>query len=163
MEKTGPLQFDVEKSKINWGTYFKDTMRTRGAASSQFEDYSGSGPRVVVRNAYGEKKVLEVAKNAREARARAETIANDYITLGASQWCERYDVPSSFMTSQTTADAASMVSGQTAADVSWERHGVQRKGEVPEEAQYRDEDLDEILTEMKIPIQNEPPTKDQSI
>jgi hypothetical protein len=98
MEETGPLQIGVEKSKVKWGTYFQDAIRTRGSASSQFEDYSGSGPSVVVQNAFGEKRVLETAKNMKEARARAAAIENDYKTLSAAQWCERYDVPASFVT-----------------------------------------------------------------
>jgi hypothetical protein len=98
MEETGPLQFGVEKSKIKWGTYFQNAIRTRGSASSQFEDYSGRGPSVVVQNALGEKRILEAAKNMKEARARAAAIENDYKTLGAAQWCERYDVPASFVT-----------------------------------------------------------------
>src|ERR1035438_3653308 len=38
------LRFGVEKAKINWGSFFQDMMRSgRGAASSQFENYSGQG------------------------------------------------------------------------------------------------------------------------
>ena len=92
-----PLEFGVEKSKINWGTYFENAMRTRGSASSQFEDYSGRGPSVVVQNTSGEKRVLEAARNMKDARARAATIENDYKTLSVAQWCERYDVPTSFV------------------------------------------------------------------
>jgi hypothetical protein len=97
MEETGPLRFEVEKSKINWGTYFQNAVRTRGSASSQFEDYSGRGPSVVVQNASGEKRVLEAAKNIKEARVRAVAIENDYKTLSAANWCERYGVPASFL------------------------------------------------------------------
>jgi hypothetical protein len=98
MEETGPLQFGVEKSKINWGAYFRDAIRPQGPASSQFEDYSGRGPTVVVQNAFGEKRVLEAAKNMKEARARAAAIEDDYKTLSTTQWCQRYDVPASFVT-----------------------------------------------------------------
>jgi hypothetical protein len=91
------LEFGVEKSKINWGTYFQNAIRTRGSASSQFEDYSGKGPSVVVQNTSGEKRVLAAAKNMKDARARAATIENDYKTLSVAQWCERYDVPASFV------------------------------------------------------------------
>ena len=98
MEVSGPLQFGVEKAKINWGTYLQDMMRTRGSASSQFKDYSGRGPSVVVRNASGEKRVLEVTKTVKQARDRVAAIEQDYKTLGAAQWCESYDVPVSFVT-----------------------------------------------------------------
>jgi hypothetical protein len=98
MQETGSLRFGVEKSKINWGTYFQNAVRTRGSANSQFEDYSGRGPSVVVRNTSGEKRILEAAKNMKEARARVAAIENDYKTLSVAQWCERYDVPASFIT-----------------------------------------------------------------
>jgi hypothetical protein len=92
-----PLEFGVEKSKIHWATYFQNAIRSRGSASSQFEDYSGRGPSVVVQNTSGDKRVLAAAKNMKDARARAVTIENDYKTLSVAQWCERYDVPASFV------------------------------------------------------------------
>jgi hypothetical protein len=92
-----PLAFGVEKSKIHWGTYFQNALRSRGSASSQFEDYSGRGPSVVVQNTSGDKRVLAGAENMKDARARAATIENDYKTLSVAQWCERYDVPASFV------------------------------------------------------------------
>jgi len=98
MEESGPLQFGVEKAKINWGTYLQDMMRSRGSASSQFQSYSGRGPSVVVQNAYGEKQVLEVTKTVKEARDRAAAIEKDYKSLSAAEWCERYDVPVPFVT-----------------------------------------------------------------
>jgi hypothetical protein len=165
MEETGPLQFGVEKSKMKWGTYFQDAMRTRGTASGQFEDYSGRGPSVVVQNAYGEKRILEVTKNVKEARARAAAIENDYKTLGPAQWCERYDMPASFLTEELqTQDMGKKVNiqvgggaenqcrwscmycgtmgpwtSQTIAVVGGEAHGAQHRDEVHEEAQHRDE------------------------
>jgi hypothetical protein len=91
------LRFAVEKAKISWGTYLQDMMRSRGSASSQFQNYSGRGPSVVVQNAGGEKRVLEVTKTVKEARDRATTIEKDFGTLNAAEWCERYDVPISFV------------------------------------------------------------------
>jgi hypothetical protein len=38
-----------------------------------------------------------------------------------------------------------------------EAHGDQHRDEVHEKAQHRDEDLDEILQNMRIPIQSDPP------
>ena len=52
---------------------------------------------VVVQNAFGEKRVLEAAKNMKGARSAA-AIENDYKTLSTAQWCERYDVPAAFVT-----------------------------------------------------------------
>ena len=97
MEVPGPLQFTVEKPKVNWGTYLQNAIRSRGSASSQFQSYSDRGPSVVVHNAHGEKRIIEVTKTVKEARARAVAIEKDYKMLGAAQWCERYDVPVSFV------------------------------------------------------------------
>jgi hypothetical protein len=87
---------EVEKAKIKWGTLFRDTMRS-GSASSQFERYSGRGPSVVVTNANGERRVLEVTKTVKEARERAAAVEQDFTTLNTAEWCERYDVPVSFV------------------------------------------------------------------
>jgi hypothetical protein len=96
MEST-PLEFGIEKAKIKWGTYLQNAIRSRGSASSQFQSYSGRGPSVVVHNVHGEKRVIEVTKTVNDARDRAAAIEKDYKTLGAAQWCERYDVPVSFV------------------------------------------------------------------
>lgn len=90
------LSFEVEKPKIKWGTFFRDTMRG-GSASSQFENYSGGAPSVVVTNANGERRVLEVTKTVKEARERATAAEQDLKTLNTTEWCERYDVPPSFV------------------------------------------------------------------
>jgi hypothetical protein len=93
------LRFAVEKAKINWGTFFQDMMRSgRGAASSQFENYSGRGPSVVACNANGEKRVIRVTKKLKDAHDQAGIIERDFRTLSTSEWCERYDVPASFVT-----------------------------------------------------------------
>jgi hypothetical protein len=92
------LRFGVEKAKINWGTFFQDMMRSsRGAASSQFENYSGRGPSVVAHNARGEKRVIQVTKKLKDAQDRAAVIEKDFGTLSTEDWCERYDVPISFV------------------------------------------------------------------
>ena len=62
-----------------------------------FEDYSGRGPSVVAENAAGEKRVVAVTKKLQEAKDKAVLIENDFKTLGAAAWCERYDVPPSFV------------------------------------------------------------------
>jgi hypothetical protein len=97
MEVRSPLQFGIEKTKIKWGTYFQDAIRSRGSASSQFQSYSGRGPSVVAQNTAGEKRIIEVTKTVKDARDRVAVIQKDYETLGVEQWCERYDVPSSFV------------------------------------------------------------------
>ena len=92
------LRFGVERAKINWGTFFQDMMRSgRGAASSQFESYSGRGPSVVAHNAKGEKRVIQVTKKLKDAQDRAAAVEKDFRTLSTEDWCERYDVPISFV------------------------------------------------------------------
>ncbi len=91
------LRFEVEKAKINWGTFFRDMMRSGFGAAGSHENYSGRGPSVVVRNADGEKRTLEVTKTVKEARDRSAAIEKDFNTLGTTQWCERYDVPVAFV------------------------------------------------------------------
>jgi hypothetical protein len=51
---------------------------------------------------------------------------------------------------------------QTIAISTGEAHGNQHRDEVQDVAQHRDEALDEILQNMKIPIENEPPPNTQS-
>jgi hypothetical protein len=63
-----------------------------------FKSYSGRGPSVVVENAHGDKRVVEVTKTMREAQDRAARIERDFKALSTSEWCERYDVPVSFVT-----------------------------------------------------------------
>jgi hypothetical protein len=97
----GQLRFEVFKSKISWGAYFRDQMKPRfggvASATTGFEDYSGRGPSVVAENAAGEKRVVAVTKKLQEAKEKAVLIENDFTTLGATAWCERYDVPPSFV------------------------------------------------------------------
>jgi hypothetical protein len=78
----GQLRFEVTKSKISWGTYFRDQMRPK--VGGGFEDYSGRGPSVVAENAAGEKRVVAVTKKLQEAREKAVVMENDFKTLGAA-------------------------------------------------------------------------------
>lgn len=57
----------------------------------------GGSPSVVAENLKGGKHVLEVAETAEEAEDRAATIEQDFRTLSPLEWCERYDVPASFV------------------------------------------------------------------
>ena len=94
------LQFEVEKAKINWGGFLRNggVGRTVSATtmSSSYNPTSGPGPSVVVHNAKGEKRVLEVTKTVKEARL-GSAIEKDFKTLSTAQWCERYDVPLSLV------------------------------------------------------------------
>jgi hypothetical protein len=65
--------------------------------AATFEDYSGRGPSVVAENAAGETRVVAVTKKLQEAEDKAAIMEEDFKTLGAAAWCERYDVPPSFV------------------------------------------------------------------
>jgi hypothetical protein len=99
--EAGTLQFGVEKAKVKWGAFIHNMGlgRTMPATTmnSRYDPTSGPGPSVVVHNANGEKRVLEVTKTDKEARDRLAAIEKDFKTLNTAQWCERYDVPLSFM------------------------------------------------------------------
>jgi hypothetical protein len=91
----GTLRFGVEKGKIRWGTYFRDLMRPRFGGG--FESYSGGGSSVVAQNSHGEKHVIAVFKTLQQAKDNAVIVESDFRTLGATAWCERYNVPLSFV------------------------------------------------------------------
>ncbi len=94
--EAGTLRFEVEKTKFSLGALLRDGWLGKTSTTGRYEN-PVTGPSVVVQNAQGEKRVLEVAKNAKEARDRADAIEKDYNTLDTAQWCERYDVPLSFV------------------------------------------------------------------
>lgn len=91
------LQFGVEKAKVNWGAFIRNMGVGKATTNSRCDPTSGPGPSVVVHNANGEKRVLEVTKTVKEARDLVATIEKDFKTLNTAQWCERYDVPLSFV------------------------------------------------------------------
>ena len=95
------LQFGVEKAKVNWGAFIRNMGVGKATSAttmnSRYHPTSGPGPSVVVHNANGEKRVLEVTKTIKEARDRVGAIEKDFKTLNMAQWCERYDVPLSFV------------------------------------------------------------------
>jgi hypothetical protein len=93
----GDLRFEVTKTKINWGTFLQDMMRSGTTASSRFDNYSSRVPSVVAQNAQGEKRVIEVTKNPKDAREGAATIEKDFRALSTEDWCERYDVQLAFV------------------------------------------------------------------
>ena len=97
----GRLQFGVEKAKVNWRAFIHNMGlgRTMSASTmtSRYDPTSGPGPSVVVHNANGEKRILEVTKTVKEARDRVAAIEKDFKTFNLAQWCERYDVPLTFV------------------------------------------------------------------
>jgi hypothetical protein len=93
--ESGTLRFEVEKARIGWGAYLRDLMRPKFGGG--FESYSGSGPSVVAENAKGEKRVIAVYKKVQDAKDGAVVIEGDFNRLGVAAWCDRYDVPPSFV------------------------------------------------------------------
>jgi hypothetical protein len=90
------LRFGVEKAKFKWGALLQDSLLGKTSISGQYQD-PVKGPSVVVHNARGERRVLEVVKTAKEAQRRATAMEQECKTLTPAQWCERYDVPLSFV------------------------------------------------------------------
>jgi quinol monooxygenase YgiN len=58
-----------------------------------FDSYSG-GP---AENAVGEKRLVTVTKTLQEARECAADIEREFETLDPATWCQRYDIPESFV------------------------------------------------------------------
>jgi hypothetical protein len=95
MVDPGQLEISVSRSKIKWGAYLQDLMKPRFGGG--FDSYSGRGPSVVAENCKGEKRVLAVTKTVKEATEKAEIIEREFEMLAPTTWCERYDVPPSFV------------------------------------------------------------------
>ena len=76
------LQFGVEKAKINWGAFIRNMGLGRTTSettmNSRYDPTSDRGPSVVVHNANGEKRILEVTKTVKEARDRVAAIEKDF-------------------------------------------------------------------------------------
>jgi hypothetical protein len=95
--EAGTLRFEVDKPKINWGALFRNTERASPATAGQWENYSQGRPSVVAYNSSGEGRFLEATNTVKEARKRAAVIEQDFETLDIAEWCERYDVPPTFV------------------------------------------------------------------
>jgi len=61
------------------------------------KSFPGGSPSVVAENSNGIRHVLAVALTMEEAEEWAATIEQDFRALGPTEWCERYDVPVSFV------------------------------------------------------------------
>jgi hypothetical protein len=90
------LRFGVEKAKFKWGALLQDSLLGKTSINGRYQD-PVKGPAVVVHNAKGETRVLEVVRTPKEARDRADAIEQEFKTTDTAQWCERYDVPPSFV------------------------------------------------------------------
>ena len=85
----------MTESKVKWSTYFQNMFRPKFGGG--FADYGGGGPTVVAENSHGEKRIVAAAKTMEQANERAEVIEKEFETLDPATWCERYDVPQSFL------------------------------------------------------------------
>lgn len=94
--EAGALRFEVYKPKINWGALFRDAERASPATAGRWENYSDGRPGIVAFNSTGDGLLVEATNTVKEARRRIVTIEQDFKTLGAAQWCERYGIPESF-------------------------------------------------------------------
>jgi hypothetical protein len=90
----GRLRFEVTKSKISWGTYFRDQMRPK--VGGGFEDYSGRGPSVVAEKQRERNASSPSPRNCRKPGKRRSSWRTTS-RRSALQRCERYDVPPSFV------------------------------------------------------------------
>jgi hypothetical protein len=78
------------------GALLQDSLLGKTSINGRYQD-PVKGPAVVVHNARGAKRILEVAKTPKDAQVRADAIEQEFKTLDTAQWCERYDVPLSFV------------------------------------------------------------------
>lgn len=90
------VRFEVEKSKFSLGALLRDGWLGKTSISGRYEN-PVKGPSIVVQNAHGDRRVLEVTHSVKEARDRATAIEKDFTSLSTAEWCERYDVPVSFI------------------------------------------------------------------
>jgi hypothetical protein len=92
----GSLQFEVTHARTStwlW-TILDGLSGTVGPNNSTVSRY----PEVAVYNWLGVRRVLEVTDTDEQAEERADVVQDDFETLSLDEWCDRYDVPSSFVT-----------------------------------------------------------------
>jgi hypothetical protein len=90
------VRIEVEKTRFAWGALLRDGWLGKTSTSGRYEN-PVQGPSVVIRNAQGDKLILAATKTVKEARDRAAAAEKDFETLDTAQWCERYNVPPSFV------------------------------------------------------------------
>jgi hypothetical protein len=106
-----PLRFEVKAAKFqNEATGFNlivDFLLASMSPGMGTGGGPGSGrtvsryPEVAVYNSIGKRRVLDVTDTDEEAADRAAVIEDDYKSMDIREWCERYNVPFSFVTEVT--------------------------------------------------------------
>jgi hypothetical protein len=89
------VRFEVTKAKVSWSGIVLGILSGPGAGDPA--DTIGKYPEIAVYNSHGVRRLLETTDTNGEAMDRAAIIEDDFNTLGAAEWCERYDVPLSFV------------------------------------------------------------------
>jgi len=92
---TEPFRIEVTKARVSWTGIVLDLISA--ASGGNVSSYSGTHPRIVIYNLEGKRRVLERAATEEEARLRAAEIERDYQLLSTATWCNRYNVPVSFI------------------------------------------------------------------
>ena len=90
----GTLRFTVIED--SWGVSPLSQLQER-AFDGGIKSFPGGSQSVVAENLNGDRHVLAVAQTMDEAQERAATIERDFRALSPTKWCERYDVPVSFV------------------------------------------------------------------
>jgi hypothetical protein len=89
-----PIQLRVAQPKIPWK---RVTMSILSESDETWADGS-PWPSVNAVNAFGHERKLVELPTKKEATARLAEVREDLESLGLRDWCEKYDVPWSFLT-----------------------------------------------------------------
>jgi hypothetical protein len=96
--ESGGVRFLVKKRKVNWGALFRDMMRgSSPSGGATFENPSGGGYVVVAQNSKGAERILSTANTKQEANEQVGAAQRDFATCDAVEWCERHQLPPSFV------------------------------------------------------------------
>jgi hypothetical protein len=94
-----PIRIRATEAKSSWIRYFVVGWLVNGTSGSA-EDGISKWPSVVAVNRAGkERRILKLDSN-EEAQAQAERVQADLEILGLTRWCEKYDVPSGFVSAE---------------------------------------------------------------
>jgi hypothetical protein len=93
-EDVYPIEIRVALPNLSWTSVFRSVL------SSSNEDWvQGSRwPSVIVVNRIGQTRQLLECQSKKEAISQAQQVQADLAGLGIRGWCEKYDVPSNFVT-----------------------------------------------------------------
>ena len=90
------LTIEVTKLKVSWIKYLLAVV-TQTPNTAGNSDYLSRFPQVAVYNSAGQKMVVRVTDDDDQAVAFAEAMKGDLDTLSALDFCERYEIPATFL------------------------------------------------------------------